>query len=112
MRRNKKATTKHFSSSIWRCAVTGVVEHSWIHLLRSSPAMRRTLSAGNSPANARGRAGRPARPAGLEVGADLGEDSSECFDSLAIKDAVAAFGDKKQKEVDCRRGKPAVSKVL
>ena len=40
---------------------------------------------------------------GLEVGADLGEDSSECFDSLAIKAAVAAFGDKDQMDVHCRR---------
>src|SRR5437667_12123577 len=39
---------------------------------------------------------------GLEVGADLGEDSSECFDSLAIKAAVAAFGDKDQMNVHCR----------
>src|SRR6266480_7245288 len=49
---------------------------------------------------------------GLEVGADLGEDSSECFDSLAIKAAVAAFGDKDQMDVHCRSAMPAVSKVL
>src|SRR5204863_429738 len=49
---------------------------------------------------------------GLEVGADLGEDSSECFDSLAIKAAVAAFGDKDQMNVHCRSAMPAVSKVL
>src|SRR5438552_18815542 len=48
---------------------------------------------------------------GLEVGADLGEDSSECFDSLAIKDAVAAFGDKDQMDVHCRSAMPDVSKV-
>src|SRR5205823_1249904 len=49
---------------------------------------------------------------GLEVGADLGEDSSECFDSLAIKDAVAAFGDKDQMNVHCRSAMSAVPKVL
>src|SRR5436853_2661285 len=49
---------------------------------------------------------------GLEVGADLGEDRSECFDSMAIKDAVAAFGDKDQMDVHCRSAMPAVSKVL
>src|SRR5437879_5987323 len=49
---------------------------------------------------------------GLEVGADLGEDSSECFDSLAIKAAVAAFGDKDQMDVHCRSAVSAVSKVL
>src|SRR6266513_1699739 len=49
---------------------------------------------------------------GLEVGADLGEDSSEGFDSLAIKAAVAAFGDKDQMNVHCRSAMPAVSKVL
>jgi len=49
---------------------------------------------------------------GLEVGADLGEDRSECFDSMAIKDAVAAFGDKDQMNVHCRSAMPAVSKVL
>src|SRR6266699_5090188 len=49
---------------------------------------------------------------GLEVGADLGEDRSECFDSLAIKAAVAAFGDKDQMDVHCRSAMPAVSKVL
>ena len=48
----------------------------------------------------------------LEVGADLGEDSSECFDSLAIKAAVAAFGDKDQMNVHCRSAMPAVPKVL
>src|SRR5437762_363645 len=48
---------------------------------------------------------------GLEVGADLGEDSSECFDSLAIK-AALAFGDKDQMNVHCRSAVSAVSKVL
>ncbi|PYU81728.1 MAG: hypothetical protein DMG51_14360, partial [Acidobacteria bacterium] len=41
-----------------------------------------------------------------------GEDSSECFDSLAIKAAVEAFGDKDQMNVHCRSAMPAVSKVL
>src|SRR6266705_1303782 len=81
MRRNKKATTKHSSSSIWRCAVTGVVEHSWIHLLRSSPAMRRTLSAGNSAANVGGRAGRPALPAGPALG-DKDQMDAQCLPCL------------------------------
>ncbi len=49
---------------------------------------------------------------GLEVGADLGEDSSECFDSLAIKAAVAAFGDKDQMNVHCRSAVSAVPEVL
>src|SRR5205814_5576992 len=49
---------------------------------------------------------------GLEVGADLGEDRSECFDSLAIKAAVAAFGDKDQMNVHCRSAVPAVPRVL
>src|SRR6266436_3956805 len=48
---------------------------------------------------------------GLEVGADLGEDRSECFDSLAIQDAVAAFGNKDQMDVHCRSAMPTVSKV-
>src|SRR6266513_1964273 len=49
---------------------------------------------------------------GLEVGADLGEDSSEGFDSLAIKAAVAAFGDKDQMNVHCRSAMSAVPEVL
>jgi hypothetical protein len=49
---------------------------------------------------------------GLEVGADLGEDRSECFDRFAIKDAVAAFGEKDQMDVHCRGTVSAMSKVL
>src|SRR6266436_5505930 len=70
--------------------------------------MRRTLSAGSSPASVRDCSPRPSAPPRLKVGADLGEDMPQFLNRLAVEHTAAVFGDEDQMDMHC---KDAVSTV-
>src|SRR6266436_1800507 len=74
--------------------------------------MRRTLSAGSSPASVRDCSPRPSAPPRLKVGADLGEDMPQFLNRLAVEHTAAVFGDEDQMDMHCKDAVSTVPNVI